>query len=434
MDGIVREDGPSSANQSRKKKSLRWWQIAGPGLVSGAADDDPSGIATFASVGAQFGTQLVWTSLFTWPLMAAVQMMCARIGMVTGQGLTAVLQQKFPRWLVNGAVALLCLANVANIAADLAGMADAVQLVGGGASAAWIWIFGLGICALAVRLRYRTLARLLMGLSFALLAYVACALMTRPAWGEVLGHTVMPSLPPGRAGWQAIVALLGTTISPFLFFWQAGQEVEEEKAQGRKSLSQRQGATPDEIRRRRIDVTLGTLVSNIVMFFIIVTAAQTLRGLADPAAMTTNDAAMALKPLAGEYAPWIYAAGLIGTGLLALPTLAGSAAYAVAEACGWRCGLDLPFNRAKSFYGVFVVATLAGALINLLHVNPLRALVWSAMLNGVLAPPLLLAVFLVARDAKLMRGQPSSLMTRSVVLTACVVMSLSVVALCLPGK
>jgi Mn2+/Fe2+ NRAMP family transporter len=227
----------------------------------------------------------------------------------------------------------------------------------------------------------------------------------------------------GTDGWKAVVAVLGTTISPYLFFWQAGQEVEEEHAQGRTRVSERVGATPLEVRQRRIDVTVGTFISNLVMFFVVIVAAQALHGRHDPATITTADTALALKPLAGASAPWIYAIGVVGTGLLALPTLAGSAAYGVAEAFGWRSGMDLPFSRARAFYYVFIAATITGAALTFTDINPIRVMVWSAVINGILAAPLLLGVFLIVIDKRLMRGQPSSLLTSSVVLLTVLAMT-----------
>jgi NRAMP (natural resistance-associated macrophage protein)-like metal ion transporter len=413
--------GAPRAGSSSSKFS--WWRAAGPGLIAGAADDDPAGIVTFSSIGAQFGTQMIWTTLFSWPLMAAVQMACARIGMVTGQGLAAALREKFPAWLVACAVALLLVANIATIAADLAGMADALLLLTGIPRGVWIGVMGIGISVAAVHLRYRTLARALMVLAVALLAYVVCGFLTRPDWHQVFRHLFTPAIVGGAEGWKAVIAVLGTTISPYLFFWQAGQEVEEEQAQGRTQKAQRVGATAREVRQRRIDVTVGTFISNLVMFFVVIVAAQALHGHHDPATITTAATAQALQPLAGAAAPWVYAVGVVGTGLLALPTLAGSAAYGVAEAFGWRSGMDLPFHRGRAFYQVFIAATTVGAVLTLVDANPIRVMVWSAVINGVLAGPLLLGVFLVAIDRRLMRGQPASLITSSVVLLTVLVMT-----------
>ncbi len=403
----------------------RWREFTrglGPGVTTGAADDDPSGIATYSVVGAQFGTGFLWAAWFTWPLMGCVQMMCARVGMVTGSGLAGALRQRFPRWLVAVIALALLVANVINIASDLSGMADAAQLLGGGPSQVWVWVFGLGICAATLRLRYHQIANTLKWLALALLAYAIVAALVTPDWGAVLKDAALPSLPSGNAGWGALVAILGTTISPYLFFWQAGQEVEEEKAKGRLLLISRRGATDSELHDRRIDIAAGTFFSNIVMFFIILATAMTLHAHGITTIDTTRDAAQALRPLAGDGAFLLYTVGLVGTGLLAIPTLAGSAAYAFAETFDWAYGLDEKWHNAVSFYAVFVLATVGGAALDLLNIDPIKALYWSAIVNGVLAPFLLVALLLVATDRKIMQGQTSSTISRIMVAITTVVM------------
>lgn len=387
----------------------------GPGVTTGAADDDPSGVATYSVAGAQFGTAFLWSALITWPLMGCVQMMCARIGMVTGMGLAGALRQKFPRWVVGLIAVALLIANTINIASDLSGMADAADMLGAGSSHWYVWIFGLGICAATVLLRYHQIANVLRWLAVALFAYVLTAFLVHPDWRAVLHDTIVPTWPGGSQAAATLVAILGTTISPYLFFWQAGQEVEEERARGRRLLIHRQGATSDEIIDRRIDVGIGTFFSNIVMFFIILTTALTLHRHGFTTIATTKDAAEALRPLAGDHAYFLYTVGIIGTGLLAIPTLAGSAAYAFAETFEWAYGLDEKFNNAVSFYCVFILATVAGAALDLFNIDPIKALVWSAIVNGILAPFLLVAALLVASDSTIMRGQISSRATRSVV-------------------
>jgi NRAMP (natural resistance-associated macrophage protein)-like metal ion transporter len=405
----------SQENAQAKPKGLRRFLGAlGPGLTAGAADDDPSGVATFSIVGAKFGTQFLWTALLTWPLMAVVQMMCARVGMVTGMGLGGVLRERFPRWLVAIAAVALLGANLLNIAADLAGMADAMEMLHAGPRLLWVWIYGIGICLLAIRLRYQQLASILKWLAMVLLAYIVTAFLVKPHWGQVARDTFIPTLPHGNEGWSSLVALFGTTISPFLFFWQASQEVEEDKAKGRRLLSWRRNATRRELGDRKLDVWTGTFFSNIVMFFIILTAAVTLHAHGKDV-QTTRDAASALKPLAGEYAFLLFTGGLVGAGLLAIPTLAGSAAYAFAETFDWVCGLDRKFKKAVSFYAVFIIATIGGALLDLFRLDPVKTLFWSAVVNGVLAPFLLVALLLVTGDKKIMQGQPSHLLNRIVV-------------------
>jgi NRAMP (natural resistance-associated macrophage protein)-like metal ion transporter len=394
----------------------------GPGVTTGAADDDPSGIATYSVAGAQLGTSMLWTALVTWPLMGCVQMMCARIGMVTGRGLAGALRQKFPAWLVGVFSVALLIANTINIAADLAGMGDAAEMLGGGPSQFYEALFGLGICVAIVRLRYHQIASVLKWFALALFAYVITAFIVKPDWSEVLRATFSPSWPRGHDAWAMLVAILGTTISPYLFYWQAGQEVEEEMAMGRRLLVSRQGATSTEIADRRIDIGIGTLFSNLVMFFIILTTAVTLHRAGETDIATTRDAAEALRPLAGNLAGLLYTVGVIGTGLLAIPTLAGSAAYAFAETFGWAYGLDNKFRQAVSFYSVFIVATVVAIAIDFVGVDPIKALFWSAVVNGLLAPFLLVCVFLLASDSNVMLGQPSSRVTRVVVALTTVLM------------
>ncbi len=400
----------------------RIFYALGPGITTGAADDDPSGVATYSIVGAQYGTSFLWSALLTWPLMAGVQMMCARVGMVTGMGLAGALREKFPRWIV-GLISLALLgANTINIASDLAGMGDAAQMLGAGPAEIYVWVFGLGICGLTVRLRYHQIANVLKWLAVALFAYVITAFLARPHWETVLHNTLLPSLPKEPGALAALVAILGTTISPYLLFWQAGQEVEEEKAKGRRLVSHRRRATRQDLSDRRWDVGIGTFFSNVVMFFIILTTALTLHAHGIRAITTTRDAAEALRPLAGDYAYFLYTIGILGTGLLAIPTLAGSAAYAFAETFDWIYGLDEKFQNAISFYAVFIAATIGGGVLDLLRISPIKALYWTAIVNGILAPFLLLALLLVTNDRRVMRNQPSSRLARTAVSVTTVIM------------
>jgi Mn2+/Fe2+ NRAMP family transporter len=419
---MKQQESPMKTKAPRESWYKRTAQALGPGVTTGAADDDPSGVATYSIVGAQYGTSFLWSALITWPLMGCVQMMCARVGMVTGMGLAGALRQKFPRWVVAVISLALMIANTINIASDLAGMADAAEMLHAGPSSIYVWVFGLGICALTVRLRYHQIANVLKWLALALFAYVITAFLVHPRWSAVLHDTMLPSLPREPGAWGALVAILGTTISPYLFFWQAGQEVEEEKAKGRRLVIHRQGATRREIEDRRLDVGIGTFFSNVVMFFIILTTALTLHAHGITTVATTKDAAEALRPLAGDYAYFLYTIGIVGTGLLAIPTLAGSAAYAFAETFDWAYGLDEKFGNAISFYAVFIVATVGGGVLDLLHVDPIKALYWSAIVNGVLAPFLLVALLLVSNDRRIMRNQPSSPVTRAIVILTTIVM------------
>jgi NRAMP (natural resistance-associated macrophage protein)-like metal ion transporter len=403
------QDSPNSAvSGGAFAAARRFWRALGPGIITGAADDDPSGIATYSIAGAQFGTGLLWMALLSWPLMAAVQTMCARIGMVTGRGLMSALRKKFPRPLLLAACGALFIANTINIGSDLSGMADAAELLTRVSSHIWVVVFGVLIAYATVRLRYVMLADVLKWLALVLFAYVITAFIVGPQWRLVAHDTFVPSMPREPGAWAMVVAILGTTISPYLFFWQASQEVEEEKAMGRHSILARRGATREEIQTREWDVGLGTLFSNVAMFFIILTTALTLHraGITNP--QTSREVASALRPLAGDLATLLYTVGILGVGTLAIPTLSGSAAYAFAETFGWNQGIDERFGRARAFYIVVIIAMLIGVALDFANVNPVKALYWTAILNGLLAPFLLLGILVTASDRVLMDGQPSS--------------------------
>lgn len=406
----------------------RFYKAIGPGFVTGAADDDPSGIATYSVAGAQLGTSLLWMAWLTWPLMAAVQMMCARIGMVTGKGLASALSTKFPKSVIRIFCLLLFLANTVNIGADLAGMADASQLLTGLNSHIWIFIFGILIGVAIVVFKYGQIANVLKWLALSLFAYVITAFIIHPDWKMIARQTFSFSSKNNTATWETIVAILGTTISPYLFFWQAAQEVEEEKSKGRDE-EQRKGATKVEIADKIMDVGAGTLLSNVVMFFIILTTALTLHAHGIVNISSSKEVSQALRPLAGNLATLLYTIGLVAVGLLAIPTLAGSAAYAFAETLGWTHGLDEKWGKAKAFYAVILISLSIGVAIDFIHINPIKALYWSAVLNGLLAPFLLLGIFLVARDQKIMQGQTSSKLGQSVVAITIVLMFIASVAM-----
>jgi NRAMP (natural resistance-associated macrophage protein)-like metal ion transporter len=399
-----------------------FWKSLGPGIVTGAADDDPSGIASYSVAGAQYGTALLWTALFTWPLMVAVQTMCARIGMVTGQGIAGALRHKFPRPVLLIAAIALFIANTINVGADLAGMADAGELLTGVNSHAWVVVLGVVIAVATIRLRYATLARALKWLALSLAAYVITALYVGADWTQVARDTFVPRIPQVGGAWATVVAILGTTISPYLFFWQASQEVEEEKAIGRRRVADRIGAKPYEITARRIDISIGAFFSNAAMFFIILATALTLHraGLTTPT--TSREVAEALAPLAGRFAALLYTIGLLGTGMLAIPTLAGAGAYAFAEIFRWRQGMDEPYTRAPGFYAMFICSVVIGVGIDFANVNAVGALYWTAVINGVLAPFLLVGILIAASDRELMHGQPSSPLARAVVGLTAIVM------------
>ena len=424
----IEHDARSAQRRERERDAPRpaglraFWKSLGPGIVTGAADDDPSGIATYSITGAQFGTSLLWTALFTWPLMVAVQTMCARIGMVTGQGIAAALRHKFPRPVLLVAAIALFLANTINVGADLTGMADAAELLTGINSHVWVVVLGVGIAFATIRLRYVTIAGALKWLALVLVAYVITALYIGPTWSVVAHDTFVPKMPHGGGAWATLVAILGTTISPYLFFWQASQEVEEEKGLGRRRVADRLGAKPYEIRTRWIDVTIGGFFSNAAMFFIILATALTLHEAGLTTLTTSRQVSDALTPLAGRFASLLYTVGLLGTGALAIPTLAGSGAYAFAEIFGWRQGMDEPYNRAPGFYAAFACSVALGIGMDFANVNAVAALYWTAVINGVLAPFLLVGILLAASDAVLMHGQPSSLGARIVVMLAALIM------------
>jgi NRAMP (natural resistance-associated macrophage protein)-like metal ion transporter len=385
----------------RTRWPRRFFAELGPGLITGAADDDPSGISTYSVAGATFGYLPLWTALFSFPLMTAVQLMCARLGLVTGLGLAGVIRAHYSRWILWGACAMLVTANVINIAADLGGMAEAAKMVTGAPVALMVPAFGLTIVLLLAWLSYRTIARVFKWLTLVLLAYIVTAFVARVDWRLAVQATIVPQIEWSRAFFSVLVAILGTTISPYLFFWQAAQEVEEERAMGR-DLSHRQGATAEELDACRTDVTTGMFASNAIMYFIIMTTAATLHAHGKTTIATAQEAAEALRPLAGAGAYWLFTLGLVGTGVLAVPVLAGSCAYAIAEAAAWRGSLDRKPGRAKKFYAVLTIAMVLGVGLNYAGLNAIKLLFTTAVINGVLAPPLILIVLLLTGDRAVM--------------------------------
>jgi NRAMP (natural resistance-associated macrophage protein)-like metal ion transporter len=383
------------------RRFRRFFSNLGPGLITGAADDDPSGISTYSVAGASFGYLSLWTAVVSFPLMAAVQLMCARLGLVTGLGLAGVIRRRYSRWVLWGACALLVIANVINIAADLGGMAEATTMVTGIPAALMVPVFGVAIVVLLMWSSYRSIARTFKWLTTVLLAYVVTAFVAHVDWRLALQATVVPRLEWSRAFFSVLVAILGTTISPYLFFWQAAQEVEEERAMGR-NLARRRGATRQELNVCRTDIVAGMFASNAIMYFIIMTTAATLHAHGKTNIATAQEAAEALRPLAGAGAYWLFTLGLIGTGMLAVPVLAGSCAYAIAEAAAWRGSLNQRPRRAKKFYIVLMTATLLGVALNYAGLNAIKLLFTTAVINGVLAPPLILLVLLLTSDRTVM--------------------------------
>ncbi|HEX5230340.1 MAG TPA: Nramp family divalent metal transporter [Bryobacteraceae bacterium] len=379
----------------------------GPGLITGCADDDPSGISTYSIAGATFGYGTLWTALLSFPLMVSVQMMCSRLGMVTGRGLASVLRLHYPRWVLWGACLLLVTANVINIAADLGGMGESAAMVTGINAKVWTLVFTMLIVSFLFWSSYRQIARVFKWITLVLLAYVATAFFVHVDWKAALIATIFPKLALSKDSLAVFVGILGTTISPYLFFWQAAQEVEEERAMGR-NLAQRKGATNVELRRARTDVMVGMFASNFIMYFIILTTAATLHAHGVTHIDTARQAAEALRPLAGNGAYWLFTLGLIGTGMLGVPVLAGSSAYAIAEASAWRGSLEKKPRGARRFYAVLAAAMAGGLAIDFLGLDAVKMMFWSAVINGALAPPLILLVILLTSNPRVMGERVNS--------------------------
>ena len=384
----------------------------GPGLITGCADDDPSGISTYSMAGASFGYGLLWTALISFPLMVSLQLMCGRLGMVTGRGLAGVVRRRYPRWVLWGACSLLIVANVINIAADLGGMADATHMLTGVSSLVWLPLYTALIIVFLLWSSYRQIARIFKWITLVLLAYVGTAFFASVDWRQALVATLRPQLVWSRDYLAVLVGILGTTISPYLFFWQASQEVEEERAQG-KTLAQRKGATDEDLRRLRVDVLTGMFASNFIMYFIILTTAATLHVHGVVKIETARQAAEALRPLAGNAAYLLFTLGLIGTGMLGVPVLAGSCAYAISEAAAWRGSLDKKPRGARKFYGVLAAAMTMGLVIDYAGLDAVKMLFWSAVVNGLLAPPLILLVLLLTSDRSVMGDRINSPVIRT---------------------
>ena len=384
----------------RAKRSV--FRLLGPGLVAGAADDDPSGIATYSQAGAQFGFGLLWTVVLTWPFMVAVQLISARIGRVTGHGIAANIRQNLPRPALFGIVLLLLLANIINIAADIAAMGDAVHLVIGGPKHAYALAFGAACVILQVFIPYREYAPILKWMTLALFAYVATAFTVHIDWRAAFVATIIPAFSLNSAYLLTVVAVIGTTISPYLFFWQASQEVEDMDLHGRTALRDAASGGRHALDRIAIDTTLGMAFSNVVAYFIILTTAVTLNAHGLKNIQTSAQAAEALRPLAGDLTFLLFSLGIVGTGLLAVPVLAGSAAYGLAEALGWRATLEAAPLQARGFYTIIAVATLLGVALDFTSFDPIQMLFWSAVINGVVSVPMIIVMMLLVSNAAVM--------------------------------
>lgn len=396
----IKQPNASLETTLKKEKNpvKRFFKMLGPGLITGASDDDPSGIGTYAQAGAALGYTPLWLALITLPLQWTVQFICAKVGMVTGMGLARVLQKHYSRALLYLVVAGLVIANTLTAGVDIGGIAAAINLLIPMPITVMIVPIAIIILVLQIWCSYRLIASIFKWLTLALFAYILSAFFARPDWHEVLKGTFIPTLRFDSNFLAILVAVLGTTITPYLFFWQADQEVEEEISMGRRTLRQRKGATKAELKYANWDVAVGVLFSNVVMYFIILATAATLHKAGKIDIQSATEATQALRPLAGDAAYILLALGLIGAGFLCVPILTGSSAYAIAEALGWKHGLDEKPRRAKLFYGVIAVSTMIGILINFIGINSIKALVLAAVINGFLAPPILVVIMLVANN------------------------------------
>jgi NRAMP (natural resistance-associated macrophage protein)-like metal ion transporter len=401
----------------------------GPGLTTGAADDDPSGISTYSVSGASFGYAPLWTALFSFPLMTAVQLMSARLGMITGRGLAGNLRLHHSKWVLWGACILLLIANTVNIGADLAGMAEATQLITGISSMLWTPVYTAAIVSLLVWSSYRHIARYFKWLTLVLFAYIGAAFLSHPDWKAVAISLVVPHIEWNGEYLSVLVGIFGTTISPYLFFWQASQEVEEERVRGRRTVPERRGATPEELHEARNDTITGMFFSNVIMFFIILTTAATLHTHGRTHITTAREAAEALRPLAGSGAYALFTLGLIGTGILSVPVLAGSSAYAISEAAKWPNSLEYRPRRARQFYYVIAVSMALGLILDYAGFDAVAMLFAAAVVNGVLAPPLILLVLLLTNNRNVMQRHTNSRLLGFLGLTAFLVMSFAAIAM-----
>jgi NRAMP (natural resistance-associated macrophage protein)-like metal ion transporter len=424
--------GSLEAALSREPSKIRRiLKVLGPGLITGASDDDPSGIGTYAATGASLGFATLWMALWSLPLTITIQYICAKIALVTGRGLAGVLRQHYPRKVLYPIVFGLVVANTINAGVDIGAIAAAINILIPIPMALLIVPITLAILALQIWGSYRLITNIFKWLTLALFAYIGAAIFARPDLLDVLKNTFIPTLRFDKTFITTVVAILGTTISPYLFFWQASQEVEEEVSMGRKRLWQRKGATDAELEYAAWDVNIGMAFSNMVMYFIILATGATLFAAGKTDIQSATDAAQALRPIAGEAAGILLAVGLIGAGVLAVPILTGSAGYAVAEAFGWKYGLDEKPQRAKQFYAVIAAATLVGMLVNFLGINPISALFWTAVINGFLAPPMLAIVMLIANNKTIMGKRVNSRHSNILGWITTAVMTVAVVALLL---
>lgn len=391
-----------------KKESLftegeEYIKKLGPGLITGAADDDPAGIATYSQAGAQFGTGLLWLSIWTLPFMITIQEMCARIALVTGNGLAANIKHSFRKEVLQAITILLLIANTFNIGANLGVMAKAIQLIAPKISFTFLVIFiGLICLTLPIIIPYKKYARYLKWLVIALFSYIITGFMIKMDWSVLFYHAIIPQITFSKEQILLITAILGTTISPYLFFWETSQEVEEEIAEGKTTVHSRRGTNHAEIKKMRADIWTGMFLSNIIMFFIIAVCANTLFANGITNIDTASDAALALLPLAGSFATLLFSIGIIGTGLLAVPVLAGSTSYAISESFGWKEGLYRKFKKAKAFYLIIIFSIVVGIFTNFIGLHPIKTLIYSAIVNGIIAPVIIIFIVHISSNHKIM--------------------------------
>jgi len=422
-----------SRPQSGGNKLGRWLKSFGPGLITGAADDDPSGIGTYSVAGAAFGFATLWTALVTLPLMIVVQFICNKIAMVSGRGIAGVLRAYYPRWVLYPAVLSLLVANTINVGTDVAAIAAGFNLFLPVPITLMIVPIAVIIVALQVWAHYKTIVRIFKWLALSLFAYIVAAILAKPDWADALRATFVPQVSFDHEYLTTVLAILGTTISPYLFFWQASQQVEEEVSQGRTTVAQRRGTTDAELEHAKIDTVSGMFFCNLTFYFVILACAATLHASGNTEITSATDAAQALKPVAGEWASVLFAVGMIGAGFLAVPVLSGSSAYAIAETFGWKYGLDTKPWEAKQFYAVIALSTLVGIGIDFIGLNPIRALFWTAVINGLLSPPLLVLIMLASNNKKVMGGRTNGWFANLFGWAATVVMFAAAIAMLVSG-
>jgi NRAMP (natural resistance-associated macrophage protein)-like metal ion transporter len=430
-DSSKKKQGTLESRIEHEKNPIkRFLMFLGPGLITGASDDDPSGIGTYTTAGASLGLATLWTAILTLPMMAAIQFICAKIGMVSGMGLAGVLRKYYPRWLVVGSIVLLVVANTINAGTDIGAVAAAINLLVPSVPALLL-VVPIAIVIVVVQIlgSYRLIVQIFKWLTLTLFAYIAAAFLARPHWGEVLKATFLPAFRFDHRYLMTLVAIFGTTITPYLFFWQASQEVEEELRMGRATLAEREGATDRELRIAEIDVDAGMIFASMVFYFVVLASAVTLHASGKTDIQTATDAAEALRPLSHGAATILFALGLIGSGFLAVPILTGASAYAMCEAFDWKYGLDEKFRDARRFYLIIAAATVIGLLINFLKIPPVTALFWTAVINGVLAPPLIVVIMLVSNSPRVMGKRTNGSLTNIIGWSTAVLMTAAAIGM-----